>query len=429
MNAQFTPLLRRAANTQSQFVPFQRPRGKAMDLRRAPFRSPLALVALGLVAGLAAGCGGDKKAGGQMQMPPAQVTVVTLKSEPVTLTRELQGRINPVQVAEVRPQVNGIVKRRLFTEGGLVKAGQPMYELDDAIYRAELENARAALAKSQAALEAARLSAKRTTELRAIDAVSEQDKENAVAALRSAEADVAAAKATVDRQRVNLVYSHISAPISGRVGMSTVTPGALVTANQDDPLATVAQLDPIYVDVTQSSSDWLRLRREIESGRMAPGARGAPVTILLEDGTKYPHEGRLQASDVTVNEQTGSFAVRILVPNSENTLRPGMYVTAVVEEGQASAAVLAPQQGITRDPKGNATAMVVQPDGKVAQRDVKVSRTVGDRWLVEEGLAAGDRVIVEGLQKVQPGMPAQAVEQGSAPPAPAGGGAAAPAGR
>jgi membrane fusion protein (multidrug efflux system) len=399
-----------------------------MDLRRSPFRSPFALAALGLAVVLAAGCGGDKKQGaGQMQMPPAQVTVVTLKSEPVTLTRELPGRTSAVVVAEVRPQVNGIVKRRLFTEGSIVRAGQPLYELDDAIYRADLENARASMVKAQANLEAARLTAKRTTELRTIDAVSEQEKESAVAAMRSAEADVAAAKASVDRRKVDVVYSHITSPISGRVGMSTVTPGALVTANQDDPLATVSQLDPIYVDVTQSSSEWLALRREIESGRVAAGGAAAPVEIVLEDGTKYGHPGRLQSSDVTVSEQTGSFAVRILVPNPEHTLRPGMYVTAVVAEGKADSAVLAPQQGITRDPKGNATAMVVQADGKVAQRDVKVSRAIGDRWLVDEGLAAGDRVIVEGLQKVQPGMPAQAVEQGSAPPAPTGGGGAAPA--
>jgi membrane fusion protein (multidrug efflux system) len=381
--------------------------------------SVLALAALALAA-----CGG--KAPPQQPMGPAQVTVVTLKSEPVTLTRDLPGRTSPLLVAEVRPQVNGIVERRLFTEGSLVREGQPLYELDDSVYRAEYNNARAALAKAEAAAHAAQLAAKRTTELRAMDAVSQQETENAVAAQRSAEADVAAARAMVERQQVNLRYSRITSPISGRVGMSTVTPGALVTANQEAPLATVQKLDPIYVDVTQSSSEWLRLRREIESGRFTAGGNGTPVTIVLEDGSKYPHEGRLQASDVTVDAGTGSFAVRILVPNPEHTLRPGMYVTAVVAEGEAREAVLAPQQGIARDPKGNATAMVVGPDGKVAVREVKVSRTIGDRWLVDAGLAAGDRVIVEGLQKVQPGMPANAVEQGSAPaptpPAPAGAG-------
>jgi membrane fusion protein (multidrug efflux system) len=382
---------------------------------RLPIPRPLAAVLLPLAL---LACG--KKDQAPPQMPPAQVTVVTLKTEPVTLTRELPGRTSPTLVAEVRPQVDGIVKRRLFTEGAPVKEGQPLYELDDAIYRAEYQNARAALAKGEAQVGAARLAAKRATDLRAIDAVSEQEKESAVAALHSAEADVAAAQAMVERQRVNLRYAHIVSPITGRVGMSAVTPGALVTANQEAPMATVQRLDPIYVDVTQSSSELLRLRREVAEGGVTAEGSGTPVTILLEDKSRYPHDGRLQFADVTVQEGTGSYALRILVPNPENVLKPGMYVTAVVAEAQASQAVLAPQQGITRDPKGNASALVVGPDGKVALRQVKVSRTIGDKWLVEEGLAAGDRVIVEGLQKVQPGAPAQPIEQGSAPP-PAGG--------
>ena len=370
------------------------------------------------------GPSGAQAAGGQGQMPPAQVTVVTLKAEPVTLTRELPGRTSAVAEAEVRPQVNGIVKRRLFSEGGIVKAGQPLYELDDSVYRAEYDNARAALAKAEAAAHAAQLTAKRAAELRRIDAVSEQEKEDAVAAQHSAEADVAAAKAMVARNRLNLVYARIASPITGRVGMSAITAGALVTANQDAPLAKVQQLDPIYVDVNQSSSEWLRLRREIASGALAANDAGMPVEIVLEDGTHYAHPGKLQASDVTVDEGTGSFALRVLVPNPEFVLRPGMYVTAVLAEGKDDDAVLAPQQGVTRDPKGNASALVVGPDGKVELREVKVSRTIGDKWLVDEGLKPGDRVIVEGVQKVQPGMPAQAIEQGTAPPAPAGAGAA-----
>lgn len=365
------------------------------------------------------GAQGAGEGGGMPQMPPAQVTVVTLKSEPVTLTRELPGRTSAVAEAEVRPQVNGIVKRRLFSEGGIVKAGQPLYELDDSVYRAEYDNARAALAKAEATAHAAQQTARRATELRRIDAVSEQEKDEAVAAQHSAEADVAAAKAMVSRNRLNLVYARIAAPITGRVGMSAVTAGALVTANQDAPLATVQQLDPIYVDVNQSSSEYLRLRREIAAGALASDA-GTPVTIVLEDGSQYAHPGKLQASDVTVDQGTGSFALRVIVPNPEYVLRPGMYVTAVLAEGKDADAVLAPQQGITRDPKGNASALVVGPDGKVALRDVKVSRTIGDKWLVDDGLKAGDRVIVEGVQKVQPGMPAQAIELGEAPPAPPG---------
>jgi membrane fusion protein (multidrug efflux system) len=361
-------------------------------------------------------------------MPPPQVTVVTLTAEPVTLTRELPGRTSAVAVAEVRPQVSGIVRSRLFTEGSVVRAGQPLYQLDDAVYRAEHANAVAALAKAEAAREAAALAARRAGELREIDAVSEQERENAVAAQRSAEADVAAARARVERERLNLEYSRIVSPIGGRIGISAVTAGALVTANQDDALTNVQQLDPIYVDVSQSSSEWLRLQRAIAAGKVTPGDRGTPVRILLEDGTAYPQQGRLQSADVQVDEATGSFTLRVLVPNPENVLRPGMYVKAVLADGQATEAVLAPQQGVTRDPKGGASALVVGPDGKVEARTVEVSRTIGDRWLVESGLQAGDRVIVEGLQKVQPGMPVQAVEAGSeaaaAPAATAGGPAA-----
>jgi len=382
----------------------------------------LALLPLVACGGKDKGGPGGAQGGGAPQMPPAQVTVVTLKAEPITLTRELPGRTSAVAEAEVRPQVNGIVKRRLFSEGGIVKAGQPLYELDDAVYRAEYDNARASLAKAEATAHAAQQTAKRATELRRIDAVSEQEKDEAVAAQHSAEADVAAAKAMVARNRLNLVYARIASPITGRVGMSAITAGALVTANQDAPLATVQQLDPIYVDVNQSSSEWLRLRREIASGALTAGDAGMPVEIVLEDGTHYAHPGKLQASDVTVDEGTGSFALRVLVPNPEFVLRPGMYVTAVLAEGKDQDAVLAPQQGVTRDPKGNASALVVGPDGKVELREVKVSRTIGDKWLVDEGLRPGDRVIVEGVQKVQPGMPAQAIELGSAPPAPPGSG-------
>jgi membrane fusion protein (multidrug efflux system) len=394
-----------------------------------PPAAPLFALAL---ATLLAACGDKPEAaqgGGPPQMPPAQVTVVTLRSEPVTLTRELPGRTVPVQVAEVRPQVSGIVRTRLFTEGALVRAGQPLYQLDDAVYRADYETARAAVAKAEAAVEAARLTARRSAELREIDAVSEQETENAVAAQRAAEADLAAARARVERERVNLTYSRIVAPIAGRIGMSTITAGALVTANQTEPLATVQKLDPMFVDVTQSSSEWLRMQRDIASGRVTPGDAGTPVRILLEDGTPYPHEGRLQSADVTVDEATGSFTLRVLVPNPENMLRPGMYVKAVLAEAEAAEAVLAPQQGITRDPKGTASALVVLPDNTVEQRTVKVARTIGDRWLVEEGLAAGDRVIVEGLQKARPGAPVVAVEQGAAAPpaAPAGAAPGAPA--
>ena len=354
-------------------------------------------------------------------MPPGgftpQVTVVTLKAQPVTLTRELPGRTNAYLVAEVRPQVSGVLKKRLFEEGSLVKAGQPLYEIDDAIYRAQLESAQAQLAKAEAALVAARLTAVRDEELIKIDAVSRQDHENAVSAFGQAQADVASGKAAVANAQVNLQYAHLTAPITGRIGKSAVTVGALVTADQATAMATIQQLDPIYVDVNQASSEWLRLKQEIDSGRAKSGTADSPVTIILADGRTYAQKGRLQFADVTVDPSTGDFLLRAIVPNPNDELLPGMYVRARLDEGVLSNGVLAPQQGIARDPKGNATALVVDAQGKVESRDVKVSRTIGDQWLIDEGLSGGDRVIVEGLQKVQPGMAVSAVEAANATPA------------
>jgi membrane fusion protein, multidrug efflux system len=357
---------------------------------------------------LLAGCGsqGGPPPGGRTP----QVSVVTLKPQAVALTRDLPGRVSAFLVAEVRPQVSGIVKRRLFTEGGTVKAGQPLYELDDAIYRAQYNSARATLQKAQATQEAARLTAGRSAEMVKIDAVSAQDNDNAVAALGQAQADVAAAQAAVDSSAVNLAYAHIVSPINGRIGKSSITQGALVTADQTAALATVQQLDPIYVDVNQSSSEWLQLKQDIDAGRVQAGAAGAPTKIVLENGSSYAAPGTLQFSDVTVDPTTGNFLLRVIVANPSQLLMPGMYVRAIIGEGVRPEGLLAPQRGITRDPRGGATALVVNHDGKVEVHEVRVSRTIGDQWLVEEGLSAGDRVIVEGLQKVQPGMPVTAVE-------------------
>jgi len=343
---------------------------------------------------------------------PVPVTVVTLVPQTVTLTRELPGRVVPSLVAEVRPQVNGIVARRLFTEGSLVEAGQPLYQIEDATYRADSETAAAGLARAEASLLTAQLNAPRTVELLKIGAISKQDAERAAAVLRQAEADVQAARAAVARAAVVLGYARITAPISGRIGKSSVTQGALVTANQDAALAIVQQLDPIYVDVTQSSVELLELRRALAAGRLQ-GARNLPVRILMEDGSPHEHAGELAFSDVTVDPSTGSFSLRVIVPNPRHMLLPGMYVRAVVGDGERENALLAPQQGVTRDPKGHTTAMVVSKEGKAEMRTITVSRTVGDRWLVEEGLAAGDRIIVEGLQKVRPDAPVQAIEAGT----------------
>lgn len=384
------------------------------------------LAILGLTAAIAltlAACGGSP------QTPPGQgkgqVTVVTLKAEPVTLIRELPGRTNAYLIAEVRPQVNGLIKQRLFTEGGLVKAGQPLYQLDDDTYRADLDNAKATLARAEASLNSAELNARRSSELVKIDAVSKQDDEDAVATLKQARADVAAGRASVQSNSVTLARARITSPISGRIGRSSVTAGALVTANQADALATVQQLDPIYVDVTQSSSELLELRKQIAAGTLKESDQ--PVSILLEDGSTYAQQGKLEFSDVSVDPGTGSFLLRVVVPNPDNVLLPGMYVRAALGTGVRQQGLLVPQQGIARDPKGNATAMVVGKNGSVEPREVKVSRTIGDKWLVESGLSAGDRVIVEGLQKIGPGMPVDAVEKGAAPPpAAAKPGAAAP---
>ena len=370
-------------------------------------RRPLALAAAVL---LLAACAGEAP---PMQMPAPEVTVVTLESQPVPLTRELAGRTVPFVVAEVRPQATGIVKQRLFEEGGKVAAGQVLYQLDDATYRAARDAAAANLARARASAESARLAAERSTELVAAKLVSQQDHERTLAAAAEAAADVAAYQAALQTADVNLGYTRITSPIAGRAGKSSVTQGALVTANQEQALVTVQQLDPMYVDLAQSATELLQLRKDIEAGKLEQDGVGA--TLLLEDGSAYAHAGVLEFADVTVDPGTGSYALRVRVPNPDGLLLPGMYVRAVVELGVRPDGVLAPQQGITRDPKGNATAMVVGADGKVEARVVQASRTVGDQWLVDSGLQAGDRVIVEGLQKVQPGGQAVPVEAGQAP--------------
>ncbi|MBS0393265.1 MAG: efflux RND transporter periplasmic adaptor subunit [Proteobacteria bacterium] len=343
------------------------------------------------------------------------VTVVTLKSGPVELTRELPGRTAAFLVSEVRPQATGIVKARLFSEGASVKAGQALYQLDDSLYRAQFESSRAAVAKAEAALEVARLAAGRANELVKTHAISAQDHDTAVAAERQAAADLEATRAALETSRVNLAYTRITAPISGRIGKSAVTPGALVLANQATPLATVQQLDPMYVEVSQSSTEWLALKQEIDAGHLQPRGAGSKVGIVLEDGRRYPQEGRLEFADVTVDSGTGSFILRAVVPNPSDTLLPGMYVRAVLHEAVRPDGLLVPQVAVTRDPKGGTTALVVGAGDQVELRPVVVSRTLGDRWLVESGLKPGERVVVEGLQKVRPGDHVAPTEAGTAP--------------
>ncbi|MDO4709477.1 MAG: efflux RND transporter periplasmic adaptor subunit [Pseudomonadota bacterium] len=348
--------------------------------------------------------------------PPMPVTVVTLKAENVALTRELGGRANASQVAEVRPQVSGIVERLGFVEGGEVRAGQLLYQIDQTAFRAAADSARASLVRAEAGLAVARQNAARSAELVKIDAISRQEDDSTQAVLRQAEADVNAARAALRNAEVPLGFSRVTAPISGRISHSAVTRGALVTAAQGTALATIQQLDPMYVDVTQSSSELLQLRREIEDGQ-SQASGSVPVDILLEDGSVFPHTGQLRFAEATVNPATGSVLLRVVVPNPEQLLLPGMYVRARLTNAQRQGALLAPQQGISRDAKGNATALVVNAENKVEPRQVVVSRAIGDKWLVESGLAAGDKLIVAGFQKIAPGAAVLPQEAGMQPPA------------
>lgn len=335
---------------------------------------------------------------------PREVVIIKLEPRREVYTTALAGRIASFQVAEVRPQVGGILQQRLFTEGADVKAGQALYQIDPATYEAALDSAQAALMKAEANVTPARLKAERFRELLAIKAVSKQEYDDAQAAFKQAEADVAVNRAAVKTARINLEYTKVRSPMSGRIGKSAFTPGALVTANQAQALTSVRQLDPVYVDITQSSQDLLRLRAQFTNGELRSAAEEAPVRLKLENGAMYPHEGRLQFTDVSVDESTGMVSLRALFPNPEHILLPGMYVRAVIAEGVDENALLVPQRALRRDPKGQASVLLVDGGGKVDVRLVDVGRTVGDSWQVLSGLKPGDRVIVEGGQNVRPGM-------------------------
>jgi membrane fusion protein (multidrug efflux system) len=363
------------------------------------------------------GCGKKTTAAVPPSGPP-EVGIVVVNPQSVTLTTELSGRTSPFLIAEVRPQVGGIIQKRLFTEGSDVKAGQVLYQIDPATYRAAFASAGAALARAEANLIPARLKAERFSDLVKIKAVSQQDYDDAYASLKQSEADVAASKAAVETARINLAYTRVTAPISGRIGRSTVTDGALATANQTAALATIQQLSSMYVDVTQSSAELLRLKQNLASGLLKNnGAAQARVKLLLEDGSAYPLPGTLKFSEVTVDQSTGSVTLRAIFPNPKQTLLPGMFVRAILEEGVNENAILIPQRGVTRNPKGDAMVLVVGAHEKVEPRPIKVARTVGDNWLVSEGLKDGDRVILEGIQKAKPGTPVKAVPFGSKPAA------------
>ncbi|MGE5662969.1 MAG: efflux RND transporter periplasmic adaptor subunit [Deltaproteobacteria bacterium] len=380
------------------------------------YRFKLIAAALPVVAALA-GCNQTGANAPKGPPPPAEVAYVAIEPRSVTLTTELPGRTSAFLVAEVRPEVGGIIRERRFTEGADVKAGDVLYEIDPSTYQAAHASAKAALARAEANVMPRLLKAERYKELVAINAVSRQDADDAEAALRQAEAEVEGAKAALDSARINLAHTLVTAPIAGRIGRSTVTTGALVTANQPAALATIQKLDPVYVDVTQSSANLLKLREKLAAGKLRKDARGAVVKLFLEDGTAYHPGGTLKFSDVTVNPGTGSVTIRTVFPNPKGILLPGMYVRAVLEEGVDERGILVPQRGVTRDSTGQAVALVVGAGDKVESRTLEVSRVVGDSWLVEKGLAAGDRVIVEGLQKAKPGVQVRPVPFGTAAPA------------
>ncbi|MFM0293557.1 MULTISPECIES: efflux RND transporter periplasmic adaptor subunit [Paraburkholderia] len=398
-----------------------------MRVERVPFR----LISAATAAVLLAACGPKQSA------PPPQtpeVGVVTVQPTAVPVVTELPGRTSAFLVAQVRARVDGIVLRREFTEGSQVKAGQRLYKIDPAPYIATLNNAKATLAKAQANLVSTTAQANRYKVLVAANAVSKQDYDNAVASEGQAAADVAAGKAAVDTAQINLGYTDVVSPVSGQVGISQVTPGAYVQASAATLLATVQTLDPVYVDLTQSSLDGLKLRREMQEGRLkTSGPDAAKVSLILEDGRTYSEKGKLQFTDVTVDQGTGSVTVRAIFKNADKVLLPGMFVRARIEEGVNDHALVVPQVGVTHDQKGQPTALVVGNDNKVVLRQLTTAGTYGSNWVVESGLNPGDRVIVQGTDKAKPGMqvktvaaqlPATPASDASAQGAPAASGAA-----
>lgn len=368
-------------------------------------------------SGLLAACSPSTAVAPHAQV--AEVGVFTVTPQALPITTELPGRTAAFQVAEVRPQVSGIVQQRRFVEGADVAAGAALYQIDAASYQAAYNSAKAALAKARANLLTSGPKAARYKELVQIEGVSRQELDDAIAANEQAKAEVESATAAVEAAAINLKYTRVEAPISGRIGRSTATPGALVTAGQAAALTTVQQLDPIYVDVTQTSTEMLRLKRALESGSLKQSGGQAKVSLILADGSKYAQPGKLQFADASVDPGTGNVTLRALFPNPKHDLLPGMFVRAVLENGVDEQAIAVPQQGVSRNPKGEATALVLNKDGKVEQRIIATGGTLGDKWLVTAGLSAGDRVIVEGVQKVKPGASATVAATPAASPAPA----------
>lgn len=379
-----------------------------------PSQSPRSPLAHALLLGASLFVlGGCRDEGAALPTQPLQeVAVYHVTSAPQSLSTTLPGRASAHLVAEIRPQVGGILLKRLFEEGATVKAGQALYQIDPQTYEAALAQAEASVTSARATLKAAELKAKRDAQLVKIDAISAEDNESAQASLLEARASLQSAQASLRTARINLGYTKINAPIAGRTSTSSVTAGALVTAEQTTALTTVQQLDPIYVDFTQPSGTLLRLKRELAEGKLAPAEEkdAARISLQLEDGSTYAHAGTLTFNGVSVDESTGSVTLRALVPNPDGLLLPGMYIKATLPEGVQQDAILVPQQGVSRDERGGATALVVV-DGKVEQRELTLARAVGNRWWVSKGLEDGDQLIVQGLQKVRVGQQVQAIDK------------------
>ncbi|MFT6634957.1 efflux RND transporter periplasmic adaptor subunit [Alcanivorax sp.] len=374
---------------------------------RSGFILPLMAGALALQL---SGCGDAGQPGQQQQQAP-KAGFVTVKAETITLNRELPGRTTAHQIAEVRPQVSGVIEKRLFEEGQEVEAGQPLYKIDSRTYQAAVATARAELARAQATLKSNDLRAKRFKKLLDYKAVSQQEYDEAQAQLDENKAAVAAARANLQSAQINLDYATIEAPISGRIGRSSVTAGALVTANQANTLATIRQLDPIYVDLTQSSNELRQLRQAMQAGELQQVSEDeARITLILEDGSHYQEPGVLQFSEFAVDESTGSVTLRALFPNPESDLLPGMFVRGRLPEGQREDAILVPQKGITRDPTGQAYAMLIDSNDQAKKVKVSTERAVKSQWLIADGLKDGDRLIIDGLQRIQPGAPVTPVD-------------------
>ncbi|MGV7094237.1 multidrug efflux RND transporter periplasmic adaptor subunit AcrA [Siccibacter turicensis] len=373
--------------------------------------SPLAVVLMLSGGFVLTGC--DDQQNQQQGAQAPEVGIVTLKSEPLQITTELPGRTLAYRIAEVRPQVSGIILKRNFKEGSNVEAGVSLYQIDPAPYQASYESAKGDLAQAQAQANIAQVTLNRYKKLLGTQYISQQDYDDAQAQAQQTSAAVVAAKAAVETARINLAYTKVTSPISGRIGKSSVTEGALVTNGQSNALATVQQLDPIYVDVTQSSNDFLRLKQELANGTLKQENGKAKVELVTNDGNKYSQSGTLEFSDVSVDQTTGSITLRAIFPNPDMTLLPGMFVRAKLEEGIRPDAILVPQQGVARTPRGDATVMVVGEGDKVEVRQITAAQAIGDKWLVTDGLKTGDRVIITGLQKVRPGAQVKVQEVSS----------------